>query len=299
MNFLREYGLNTLSILGSSYTRAGWGEYFEWQPNFLLEFGAAAWLWALAIPGLIWGLVKASKPTFLLLIGSGSLFLLAQTHVLGVPSLLTVRIVVIWFYLPIGLLGGYFLAECFRVVHARVPILRKYPRVGALLVSSMLLTACVFGVVSVSRITLPENGFVRAADLAAMDWIKAQTSSDALFYISTHFWTPATAHGLDAGYWIPYFTGRETILPPETYASDGSLPYRTEINERARHLTEAETIEALYAQLLKYGVTHIYIGVRPAKLDPNAFLASPDLFNNEYDRDGVTIFRVLEPTAVY
>ena len=53
------------------------------------------------------------------------------------------------------------------------------------------------------------NALTTGEDIAAMEWIRGHTEPDALFAVNTYFWLPHHPHGTDAGYWIPYFTGRQ------------------------------------------------------------------------------------------
>ena len=103
--------------------------------------------------------------------------------------------------------------------------------------------------------------FVTPNDVDAMHWIQANTPEDALFTVNTHFWTPALPHGTDAGYWIPYFTGRKITagvmllnLAPYDYQIKILNLSRTE----QRLATDLNALTELQAQ----GVNYIYIGER-------------------------------------
>jgi hypothetical protein len=135
----------------------------------------------------------------------------------------------------------------------------------------LLILMSIPGIWHIRSLTLQENGFVLEPDLQAMSWIEENIPEDALFYISTNFWTPHLAHGLEAGYWIPYLAYRETILPPEPYASDGEVPYMYFVNSRARLLSQEQEAGPLHELLNENHVTHIYIGSRPAYLDFDLF----------------------------
>jgi hypothetical protein len=133
--------------------------------------------------------------------------------------------------------------------------------------------------------------------MAAMPRIEQEDPADPLFYIATTFWTPYVAHGLDGGYFLPLLAARQTVMPPQHYASDGTLEYRAFINQRLHELHAAqnaapEAADALWHVLRAYGITHVYIGVRATDLDPAWFAARPDLFTPLYDQDGVAIFAV-------
>src|SRR5690349_6453894 len=95
-----------------------------------------------------------------------------------------------------------------------------------------LLSMGVYAVVRDDHLVARDTIFVRDADVAAMHWIKQETPAEALFYIAFTFWTPGIAHGLDGGYILPLLAARQTIMPPQHYASDGSMEYRDLINQR-------------------------------------------------------------------
>ena len=248
----------------------------------------------MATLGLIWGLVKRDRGVVWILTGSGIIFLLALAYQIGLPGLFSVLIVIIWLNLPIALLAAYFINQLHLFLLSFFP--PEIPRlpVFRIMVFIALVLAAILGCPSIRDLTLPENGFIRAPDLDAMTWIEDNTRENALFYISTRFWTPHVAHGLDGGYWIPYFTGRPTTMPPQTYASDAEPTYMNNVNARAHALTNASSLESLHDLLITYGVDYIYIGKRKAELDPNTFLSAPGLFTPLYRRDGVWIFQVIE-----
>ena len=107
------------------------------------------------------------------------------------------------------------------------------------------------------------------------------------------FWTPEVAHGLDAGYYLPLLADRQTIMPPQHYASDGTPEYMAFVNQR---LTDLEAVRddpvVLWEAMRRYQITHIFIGARPTYLDAAQFLAHPDLFELLYDQNNVYVFAV-------
>ena len=108
--------------------------------------------------------------------------------------------------------------------HRRSPrVVRWRKAIGAVLV-------CLAGVRRTAELRDLSSGFVRAADIDAMQWINRNVAHRAPCHISTHFWTPIVAHGLDTGYWIPLLAYRQTTLPVKTCASDGSLEYMELVN---------------------------------------------------------------------
>jgi hypothetical protein len=156
------------------------------------------------------------------------------------------------------------------------------------------LLVSLWGVGYTVELILPENGFVRPADLEAMQWIQENTPQDALFHISAYFWQPDVVHGLDAGFWIPFLAQRQTTIPAQVYDSDGSAGYAAFINRRARMLLGANTPEQLWQVMREYHVTHVYIGNRQTGLHPEFFLAAPTRFRVLYSKDNVWVFKVIE-----
>ncbi|TFH43914.1 MAG: DUF1616 domain-containing protein, partial [Lysobacterales bacterium] len=294
LNFINVYGIRVLGMVEAGYSQSVFGQYFMWSLQYFVDYGASVILWIMAAFGLMVGIFKKDKGVLLLAVGTTLLLMLAMTYLVGVTPLFTVLIITIWLYLPVGLLCGYFLEQLYQFGSKMIwQIKRVKPLYFRMVLLSMLLIACLPTIPAISELTLPENGFITEADLSAMDWIRVHVPQNSLFYISTHFWTPHLAHGLDAGYWIPYFTRRQTILPPEPYSSDGSVDQMNSINDRARAILSQSNVEDLYQELLNYQVTHVYIGKRQSYLNPDQFLEYPQGFELLYDVSDVWIFKVL------
>ncbi len=298
INFAEGFGKQAAGMLVNGYDAAIHGAYFSWDWQYLPEFGARVWILLLAGVGIVIGGKQRDLHTLILALGTSILLALSFTNTIGITPLFSALIVVIWIYLPLGLLSGYSLESIFSWVSAKwatTGISNRYLLVPLLLIT---LLASIMGMFSVKDITLPENGFVRDEDLLAMAWIRESTKPDALFHISTHFWTPIVAHGLDAGYWIPYLADRQTTLPPQNYAVDGDKDFMALVNERARALSQANTMETLYSALTYFDVTHVYIGERPAYLQGELFTEFPSLFDLQYHQGNVWIFAVRNPSEM-
>jgi hypothetical protein len=296
INFGKVFGEKLVGMLLVRYQRSEFGGYYEWDLDYLIEFGIRWEFWVLAGLGLLLSFRRKEMGGIYMLVGTISILMLAQTNLIGIPSLFSVLIVTIWIYFPVALLAGYFIAEILRVIQEKWPRMDNYKVRVSTAAIVLLILISLPGILFIRDLTLPENGFVREPDLQAMTWIEENITEDALFYTSTHFWTPDLVHGLDAGYWIPYLADRETILPPEPYGSDGEIPYINFVNSRAHRLSQEQDAEALYPVLHEFNVTHIYIGNRPAYLDYTEFEALPSKFELIYDREDVQIFRVIDVT---
>lgn len=140
------------------------------------------------------------------------------------------------------------------------------------------------------------------ADRQAMEWIKQHTSTDAVFLINGY---PGYGRSMyiadDGGTWIPYFTGRQTTLPPMTYGSERGATPNSTANVRefyntlyARPLPDPSAIQLC----LDAGVDYIYIGphvgtvIELQRINVQALRYRPKQFPIVYERDGVIIFAI-------
>ena len=293
ITFAQGFGRQVADTLVNGYDAEVYGQYFSWDWRYLPEFGARVWMLFLAAAGILIGAKRRDRNTLILALGTITLLALSFTNTIGFTPLFSALIVAIWMYLPLGLLSAYSIETMYAWLSVRWIVASLNRRYLLIPIVPILILAYVTGARSVKEITLPENGFVRDEDLLAMSWIRENTEHDALFYVSTHFWTPIVAHGLDAGYWIPYLADRQTTLPPQMYASDGSAEYMAMINTRARELIHASSISDAHNLMVNYGITHVYIGNRPSSLSAQEFLQHADLFELLYNDGQVWIFRVI------
>ncbi len=81
-------------------------------------------------------------------------------------------------------------------------------------------------------------------------------------------------------------------MPPQNYASDGTMEYRMFVNQRLRDLAAAADAHALWQTMRDYDISHVYIGARPTPVNPQIFLDDPTDFELLYDQNDVRIFAV-------
>jgi hypothetical protein len=115
-----------------------------------------------------------------------------------------------------------------------------------------------------------DTRLVTSNDRAALEWVAANTPPGSVFLVSAFpaFGGTAVA-GDDAGWWLPYLTGRGATVPPITYVLETpSRPgYREAVNDLVSlwhaDLDGAQTVRALDAA----GVTHAFVGETARTLD--------------------------------
>jgi hypothetical protein len=229
--------------------------YYEFPWSSVPQLAAHMWLIVLAGLSTVIGLVRRPRLVLLSLAWVVLLCVLASAYTLGISllSFTNLGAVLIMLYLPIGLAVG-----C-----ATEDLLTLCPqswreRIIQLVIVSSLIAGFVASHVRAADIR-PFRYFVTPADVEAMHWIEKNTSPDALFAVNTYFWLPRTPHGTDAGYWIPYFTGRQTTagtmligLPEQTYVD--------EVVELSRAAEKLEVDNAGLRELQAMGVDYIYVG---------------------------------------
>ncbi len=290
LRFFGSFGGILAGELREGYDVERYGTYFRWRTQDLAEFGAPIGIWLLAGTGALVGVARRNAGILMLIVWALLVFVGANTHVVGILPMYSSLVASISLYLPTATLVGYLAGELAALVR-RVGEWHRFPsRALEWCVAIGVVAVCMAGMHRTVELIDLSSGFVRDADLEAMRWIERNTPEDALFHISTHFWTPVVAHGLDAGYWIPLLAHREATVPLQTYASDASPEYRELVNRRARDLLAAETPERLSQTMAEYGVTHVYVGNRPTDLEPNFLLGDPSHFRVVYSEDGAWVF---------
>jgi len=192
-----------------------------------------------------------------------ALYMVGNAYRLGIPyiSFTNLGAVFIMLYLPIGVVVG---TAAESVLESRC--LRQRPRFKHWGLAFVLFSGFVGSHVRVTEIE-EYRYFVSPEDVAAMQWISQNVPSDAIFAVNTHIWFPEAFHGTDAGYWIPYFTGRKTTagIMLNNMGTQEHLRSLTEVSLVVSRLASAPTAADI-AHLSELGVDYIYIGKQGGNL---------------------------------
>jgi hypothetical protein len=273
--------------LDPSYNLVTWG--------IITSMGLRPLLLSMAALGSLWGFWRRDKYAILVAVWAVSLFILANPHWLRLPGAGVVNngTVVMALYIPGSILAGFLVSYLNKALKIDFGSLLRLPKsekwFGYAMAVAVILVS-VWGAADMFQLLTPETFFVTPSDLKAMAWIRENTPQDACFAINTHFWLSYAAIGTDAGYWIPYMTGRKTTVPPMLY-SEGRYEYIEETNALARATAGLCEGDDTLPTLVKNGVTHVYIGQRGGCLKPQRLLASPH-YEAIYHQDGVWVFEV-------
>jgi hypothetical protein len=221
-----------------------------------------------------------------------ALIMIGNFYRLGIAPLAFTNLgaIAIMFYLPISMLIGLAVED---ILHL-IPTAGSQSAIYVVLVVGLLL-----GILGGYKRVVEKDDyryFMTEADAIAMKWIRENTPRNAVFAINSVMWTPSIPHGTDGGYWIPYFTNRQTTagtmlldLGPEHYQEQ--LVQLSLAEERL--VSEPESIHDLCSQ----GVEFLYIGpigdYTNSGLDPLAFLQTQNA-SLVYRQEGVFIFNLCE-----
>jgi hypothetical protein len=227
---------------------------YEWSSVPLLV--AQPWLLWIACFGAVIGLWKLNKLVIASFVWIVVLYSLGNSYVWGISFLNFTNLgaVLIMLYLPIGLIVGSMM-ETLALYNQRW---RDYYTQG--IIALTLVIGFTTSHIRATDIDLSRY-FITSADIEAMQWIKDNTPEDALFAVNTHFWLSQAPHGTDAGYWIPYFTGRRTTAGV-MLLNLASQEYKSKIVSMSQSVMRLENDDRALSGLQAQGVDYIYIGQR-------------------------------------
>lgn len=163
---------------------------------------------------------------------------------------------------------------------------------GALLLVSGGLLA--WGVRDTRDVVNSTTNFVTTSDVAALEWVKANTPPDARFYINSVLWQGQAYRGVDGGYWLLPYAGRHSMIPPIWYML-GDPQETGPLNDWARRSVGLNGCQPELWQMLRaLNLTHLYLREGTGGLQP-AELADCPRLRPVYRRGGVVIYEVPGP----
>jgi len=267
--------------------------YFGTSLNSVPFLSARPWLLVLSGLGAVLALWKRNLLGIMNVVWVLVLYLIGNAYRLSMPyiSFTNLGAILIMLYLPIGVIVGAAVESVIEPVG-----LSQKPRLMYLASALVLFSGFIGSQVRVTEIE-EYRYFVTPEDVAAMQWINQNVPSDAVFAVNTYFWLPGAFHGTDAGYWIPYFTGRKTTVGVmlNNLGTREYLSSLTEASHVVSRLASAPTAEGI-ARLWELGVDYIYIGKKGGNslvdgLDLGALSKLPGV-TPVYLDDGIAILQI-------
>jgi hypothetical protein len=254
----------------------------------------------LGLAGLGFLLSFFRKRSLLLFIGLWivSLFLLSNPYLLRLPGTGIVNnfTILISLYIPVAIIAGYGVVSAIDYAQRYWP---WSPVVAGVLVAAMSL----WGAYNRTQVLDPVSIFVTPSDERAMAWIRANTPLDAKFLVNGLFaYGGSSVVGTDAGWWIPFLTGRQNTIPPLIYDVEApySPGYANQVEGFVEQVQKADLATAKGLNLLKQNrITHIYLGQKAEQtgnsgepiLSIETLIDTP-YYEPVYHEDHVWIFEV-------
>ena len=266
-----------------AYFTTGWETPFAYAALLCVPIILLAW-WC----GRRW-----ARPALTLALWVGLLFLLLSGRDLGLPEtwLINTNSMAITLFLPV--------AVVIALVGERVGRGLMRPHwllqfIGYAVLGGWFAAATLFGLERQVNILNEQTILARPADVAGIDWVKANLPEDAVIAVNSWLWLGQTWAGSDGGAWLVQMTGLRTTTPPADYL------YNRLLNLQVRSWNQQMTAQADWAGaaaaawLRTQGITHLFVGQRGGFLDPSTLLRNPEL-TLLYQHDGVFVFGVNPP----
>jgi hypothetical protein len=269
--------------------------YYIFPLSSLPYLVAPFWLLLISSLAAVIGLITRNSIIMINLLWAFLLVIVGNLYLLNVPTLNITNLgaILIMLYIPISIIIGAGLEEGLR----RLP--QKYLATATAVLLIGILVAGLPAARARANTVEQYRQFVSEQDIVAMQWIDENIPDQATFAINIFFWLPNFAHGTDAGYWIPYLTGREIVTT--SMLSDGLPGEYWELvqahSEAAEALeTDLNALDALY----ELGVEYIYIGTNGDFSGPGLrldFLTQSDAVKILYNQNGAAVLQILPTDA--
>ena len=264
--------------------------YYQFVIDSVFSIGLQKWLVIATIIALVIGITLNNKISWWVLIWTMSLFSIGFAYMTGIRLLMVTNIgaVIIMLYLPAALAIGAVVSAL--TIKFKVFSTRSF----SLVITTVLVIAGFFGAQDRIRGIESFRYFIHPADITAMNWIRANTPIDAQFAINTYFWLKNAPHGTDAGYWIPYFTGRKTTASTMLF-SLGPEGFPQKVIDQSlaaeRLAGDAPTTDDLCRLGFKYAYSGKNVDFSGPSINVSGLMALPgvDLL---YQSDGVSILKI-------
>jgi hypothetical protein len=266
---------------------------FTWQ---YLTSSLGIYTLVLAIFGLVLGISFRRQFAFTLFLWVILLFVLPNLSALGLPGghFVNQTAVEISLYLPISVLGGYFLSRAVGIMdHLPLKGWRKVSR-GVLFLSALILIF--LGAKRTLTILNPVTVLSRQSDLPALAWIENNLPPGETIAINPFLWGYGIYAGSDGGFWISPLTGHPTLPPPVLYgvSSKGVTDHINQVC--AQIIAQGKNASALADILRQNNIRYVYLGGRGGAISPSSLQASPD-FHSLYQANGIWMFEVVGASA--
>ncbi|HUF37323.1 MAG TPA: hypothetical protein VMN57_02260 [Anaerolineales bacterium] len=259
-------------------------------------------IWGLLPLVLVWGMARRNRETGLIALWSLFLFAVANPHWLGLPGAGAINnfAVLIAAYIPAAILLGIGAKWLAALIRDHMPPAARWALPAGV---SAFLLLCAWGAAGQVDLINPDaHALVTRPDLAAFAWIDDNLPEDAVFLVNFFPTETGAVAGSDGGWWLPFYTRRESVLPPFIFISEKtkSPDLRLDLLDLAAALRAGGPADPAFLDRLDaFGVTHIYLGQRQGgvnsqgtRIEIDPLLDDDENFELVYRADRVWIFAV-------
>jgi hypothetical protein len=243
----------------------------------------------LASLGFVLSLIKKRSMPFIIFTWMLMLFFLANVDTLKLPGsgLITNLSVEIILFMPVSILGGYFIDQLLQTWQGVIP--SRVNQVTSLVAIIVFGFIGYLGSTQVVAILNPITILSRQADLPAIQWVSEHIPANETIAINPFGWGYGLYAGYDGGYWIEPLSDRLTTPPPVLYGLGSGYKQISLQSQQIISLSANPT--QLNDYLNSQGIHYVFVGRRGGVLPPEK-LVSSGFFELLYHQDGVWILSV-------
>jgi hypothetical protein len=272
------YPVNIGTVDGSFFSITRLGQpALDYPTNFVLL--------TLACIALISGWILHDRFIIWLTLWTAIMLLLSRPPFAG--QFMDTVSVLISLYIPLAVAVGWLFAK----VLEHVPTSGVWLKAAILALSSAYL---LWSATNIPKYIDPAGAYVTREDLAAADWIRANTPPNAYFMVNTinFSFSPKFIIGPDAGYWLPLLAGRRTVTLPmtfqiERFSQPNVLDQLVNLHHLAGYLTTSDALNLMRAD----GIYYIFLGQKGGMISAEQLSGSAD-YKMVYHQSATYVFKI-------
>ncbi len=199
-------------------------------------------------------------------------------------------------YLPLSLLFGW-LGEAIWGLTKRRKLLFQF------ILGCLYTILLIFGVFFQAKIINPFFEMVTVNDIEAFRWIRQNTSINSKFLINgAIIYDGRSIAGSDGGWWLSYFTGRQTSIPPFVYNVESLSPgidrnYFFLLGQKIKEVrSEAsllrDVLEQAHIEYIFLGEKRGRVSFEPGELIPEQCLRGKNEFQLVFQKGKAQVWKV-------
>ncbi len=273
-----------------------------WTGDGVITFNTFAWTYLtaglgrytliLASLGMLWALVRGAWFSLILVVWVALLFIISNPDRLGLPGagFINNTSVQISLYIPIAILGGYFLSQILTLLLKVTP-----PRWRPVIpwgIAVAALPLIFVGARTLIPLLNPVTFLFRQADVEAMHFISGSVPEGETVLVNPFAWGYGLYAGSDGGYWISSLAGRETMPPPVLYGLENDAEAVIHTSSLSQQLIEKSgQPDELAALMRQEGLNFLYVGAKGGVFSACSLQENPS-FEMLYEESGTWLFRL-------